>query len=118
MKYRKLSESGDYVFGNGQLDFLVNTPDMVAQKIKTRLLLWLGEWFLDVEEGTAWLQGVLGKQQESTRDTVIRTRILETEGVTSIVSYESIVDADNRRLSVSLIVDTIYGETTLIQVGL
>lgn len=30
MRYRKLSSDGDYVFGAGKNDFLVNSPEAVA----------------------------------------------------------------------------------------
>ncbi len=113
MRYRKLSPTGDYVFGNGQKDFLINSPEAVAQSVRTRLLLWVNEWFINVEEGTLWLQGVLGKQQQSTIDNVLRSRILETEGVTELTSYDSSIDPDTRKLSVSVSIDTLYGSTTI-----
>lgn len=45
---------------------LVNSPEAVAQAIKTRFLLWYGQWFLDTTEGTPWIQSVLGKQRPET----------------------------------------------------
>ena len=116
MRYRKLTATGDYPFGNNQFDFHRDTPEMVAQKVMTRLKLWINEWFLDIEEGTPWLQGVLGKQQRSTYDTVLRERVLDTEGVVKIVFYESLLDSETRKLKVSMIIDTIYGESNLIEV--
>jgi hypothetical protein len=113
MRYRKLSEDGDYTFGNGQANFFKDTPAAVGQAAKTRLMLWLGEWFLNVEEGTPYLQGVIGKHNEQTREAVMRARVLGTEGLTSITNYESIIDPDNRKLNLSVAVDTIYGETTI-----
>jgi hypothetical protein len=113
MKYRKLDNEGDFVFGNGNMDFLLNTPEAVGQAVVTRLKLWVNEWFLNVEEGTLWLQGVIGKQQQTTVDTILRSRILETEGVTDITSYESIIDPDTRKLSLNVTIDTLYGTTTI-----
>lgn len=113
MRYRKLDQNGDYVFGSGQADFFKNSPETVAQAVKTRLLLWREEWFLDEEEGTPYLQGVIGKHSQQTRDTVLRTRILNTEGMRSILSYESTIDPETRKLNVSVSIDTIYGETTI-----
>lgn len=113
MRYRKLDADGDYVYGHGQSDFLKDTPETVGQAVKTRLLLWLEEWFLDITEGTPWLQGVIGKHSEMTRETVLRTRILNTQGLTQITSYESVSDPDGRELNLSVSIDTIYGETTI-----
>lgn len=113
MRYRKLDQNGDYVYGNGQNDFFKDTPETVGQAVKTRLLLWLEEWFLDVDEGTPWLQGVIGKHSELTRETVLRTRILNTQGVTQITSFDGVIDPENRKLNLSVSIDTIYGETTI-----
>ena len=109
MRYRKLDENGDYTFGGGQADFFRDSVDAVAQAVKTRLLLWREEWFLDVDEGTPYLQGIIGKHDQTTTDNVIRSRILDTEGVTSIETYESTIDPETRKLSVSVTIDTIYG---------
>lgn len=112
MRYRKLDSNGDHTFGNGQADFYRDSPDAVAQAVRTRLMLWRGEFFLDTEEGTAWLQGVIGNHPPATRDTVIRTRIMNTEGFKEFISYESIFNPDTRRLIISTTISTIYGETT------
>lgn len=113
MRYRKQDENGDYTFGSGQDDFFRDSTEGVGQAVKTRLLLWREEWFLDVEEGTPYLQGVIGKFDEQVRETVLRTRILGTEGVRSILEFTSNIDRENRKLSVSVLIDTIYGETTV-----
>jgi hypothetical protein len=113
MRYRKLSLLGDYTFGNGQLNFYRDVPDAVAQAVKTRLLLWLGEWFLNLEEGTPYMQGILGKYSKEVADTTIQERVLDTQGVLNIENYESILDTTNRSLSVSFTLNTIYGPTQI-----
>lgn len=105
MRYRKLSPSGDYVFGQAN-SFHINTSEGVAQAIRTRLLLWAGEWFLDSQEGTDYSNGVLGFGTQGSRDAVIKQRILETPGVTQLLEYSSGVD--NRVFSVYCKVDTAY----------
>lgn len=116
MRYRALDANGDYSFGRGALDFLVNSPEAVAQAVKTRLLLARGEWFLDVEEGTPWATKVLGTGTQQTYDLAIRERILETEGVTEIVDYSSSLNRDTRFLTVTARINTVYGQATLTQV--
>ncbi|AOY96842.1 hypothetical protein BKK79_36110 [Cupriavidus sp. USMAA2-4] len=116
MRYRKLDADGDYVFGNQQADFYVNSPDAVAQAVVTRLRLWQGEWFLDTTAGTPWNQ-VLGKYAGGTYDATIRQRVLGTQGVQAITDYSSTVDSEARTLTVSVTINTIYG-TTPVQVTL
>lgn len=113
MRYRKLSPDGDYVFGNGQLDFYRDVPEAVAQAVKTRLELWLGEWFLNIEDGTPYMQGVLGKHSKTSADNTIQQRALGTQGLTDLSDYESEVDPDTRRMTASFNIDTLYGPTAV-----
>lgn len=107
MRYRALDASGDMTFGGRRADFLVNSPDVVAQALKTRLLLLTGEWFLDVTEGTPYGSEILGNNTRGTYDRAIRERILETPGVLQITDYTSVLQ--NRQLKVTATIDTVYG---------
>lgn len=111
MRYRKLTADGDYSFGGSQLDFYRDVPEAPGQAVKTRLLLWRGEWFLNIDEGTPYMEGILGKKAKETADITIQNRALGTEGVTTIENYESEIDPDTRRLSATFAVNTIYGPT-------
>ncbi len=113
MRYRKLTPSGDYSFGNGQDDFYRDVPESVGQACKTRLLLWLGEWFLDIEEGTPFMQGILGKYSVDVANTTIQDRALGTQGLVDLTNYVSTIDPDTRGLSVEFSIDTIYGPTVV-----
>lgn len=109
MRYRALDENGDYTFGRGAGNFLVNSPDAVRQSIQTRLGLLQGEWYLNQQDGTPWLQQILVKGAVSkVYDLAIQTRILQTQGVKSLITYSSTVNPDLRSLDVSSLVQTIY----------
>ncbi|MGY0790974.1 hypothetical protein ACW7BJ_16530 [Azospirillum argentinense] len=113
MRYRALTGTGDSTFCSGATAFHVDNAAAVAQAIRTRLLLLTGEWFLDVGEGTPYSTEILGTGTAPTYDTAIRTRILETPGVTELVAYSSDLNRATRGLSVSTTVATIYGQTAL-----
>lgn len=113
MRYRKQDEQGDYSFGSGLNNFHIDSAEAVAQAIETRLKLWIGEWFADTSDGTGWSQTILGKQSKNLYELTLRQRVLETFGVTSIESFQSSLDSDTRRLTVSMTVNTIYGQTTV-----
>jgi hypothetical protein len=113
MRYRKLTSDGDYVFGSGKNDFLVNTPETVAQAILTRLKLWLGEWFADTADGTGWNQSIVGKHSKNLYELTLRQRVLETQGVVNIIDFQSTLDPDTRCLTVTMTVNTVYGEAYL-----
>lgn len=108
MRYRALDSNSDYTVGT-KAQFLVNSPQAVAQAIETRLMLSKGEWFLDSREGLD-LSKVLGVHTQSTRDFEVQQRILGTPGVTSITDYQS--SEFNRAFTVKATVATIYGATT------
>lgn len=111
MRYRALSPSGDYTFGQGTANYLIDLPQTVGQAVKTRLLLLTQEWFLDVTEGTPYSTQILGTNTQATRDLAIKARILRTPGVKQLSQYASrVVD---RKFIVSAVIDTIYGQTSL-----
>lgn len=112
MRYRALSPTGDYQFGKSDAHFLVNTPEAVAQAVRTRFDLHTGEWYLDLLEGTPYETKILGENTQPVYDQVIQERILGTEGVLTIKEYASVLD-ENRRLTVSATLDTVYGEAFL-----
>ena len=114
MRVRKLDANGDYTIGQGEANFWINSPEGVAQKVKTRLGLWQGEWFLDNTIGTPYLQQILGYNTASLRDIAIRTIILETNGVSALTNYSSVVGGNGPRgLVVSGTITTIYSKTAV-----
>lgn len=91
----------------------------VAQSIRTRLLFYLGEWFLNQADGTPWEQRIFEKGTSlSEVDAILRARILQTDGVVRILSYESRVEAQARRLVVEFDVETSEGDAETVSVSL
>lgn len=113
MRYRALDANGDFSFGHGKADFLVNSPAAVGQSVLTRLRLFLGEWFIDPQDGTPWLTQITGAHTQGVRDMAIKQRILGTQGVVAIANYSSTIDPVTRAFNVSATVQTIYGTTTI-----
>lgn len=116
MRVRKLDSNGDFTFGRGRRSYFENSPDGVAQCIRTRLELWRGTWFLDTTEGIDWSNRVLNKSNKKIYDQEIKARILGTVGVQAITSYESVFDADTRKVYVTAEVITDYGTTKIEEV--
>ena len=85
MKYRRLTPTGDYSFGQGKLEYLTDRK-AVAQAIRTRLKLLQYEWWENLTEGLPLFERVLaarGSGQE-TAALIIRERILSTPHVTAV----------------------------------
>lgn len=121
MLYRRLDSDHDYCFGRGFGDFLedaTGSPDAVAQAIKTRLLLLLGEWWKDLRDGLPLWQKILGARINNKKviDKIITDRIQGlklpngTAAITAINEVSSAYDSTTREYSFSCRVDTVYGE--------
>ena len=95
----------------GPLDLkLVDKAEQVRQQLLIKLKLWRGEWFLDTEFGTPYLQQILGKQLTlSGALAALRKSILEVEGVRQILSFSYSFSNSTRKLTVEFTADTPYG---------
>lgn len=112
MRYRALSATGDFTFGQSQANFLVNSPATVAQLVLTRMNLWRGQWYLDLTVGMPWLEDVIGKNTGPIYDLQIQQYILATQGVSQIQGYSSSLNRKTRALTVNIKnLVTIFGPT-------
>lgn len=100
--------TGDLVIENGDLVF-VEGLSAIAQAVRSRLRLFRGEWFADLDAGVPWFQAILLKNPNLTevRDT-LRQTILGTVGIASIVAFDLTLDAATRTATLvfSAIADT------------
>lgn len=114
MRYRKLDANNDYTFGHGREDYLVDTPQTVAQAVFTAMRLLLGEWFLDTTVGVPWLTQIVGRNKKDSYDQILKATIRGVQGVVDIGTYSSSLDQDTRVLTVNEIeVITVYGTVVL-----
>ena len=122
MRYRRLDSNHDMCFGRGVSDYLVdstNNPDAVAQAIKTRLLLFYGEWWENINDGIPMWQQVLGPRitDKTVVDRIIVDNILGLKlpdpdnryAVTRIESVSSEFDSELREYTFVAVVNTVYG---------
>jgi hypothetical protein len=87
-------------FGRGLANF-ARGNEATAQAVKTRLYLIQDEWFLDLLAGLPWLQKIMKKPGNlPLADALIKRRILEKEGVTSIESFSMRINNETRVISI------------------
>ena len=91
------------------MQFYDGTAQEVAKAIEYRLKIFLGEYFLNVSEGTPWFQSILGKNDASRGSLVIKNRILSTANVRTLTSYRFTFEQRERRLTVSADVVSDFG---------
>lgn len=115
MTVRKLDENGDIVT-NGTL--FLTERDEVAQTIKTRLRLFMGEYFRNINEGTPWFQSVFSKSTtNSVKESAIKRVISNTPDVVRILSFETDYQVSTRSWSVTAVVLSSFGEIELSTTG-
>ena len=120
----QLSPDGDMVGGFGNL---VTKSAATAQKVRCRLKLIQAEWFLDPDAGVPWfaIEGTVDPPIMGSRGTdlgyverVLKTTILETVGISKLVSFSIALDRNTRGATVAATVETDDGDIENIEVML
>ena len=105
-------DTNDLIIADGDL-VLCSGTYLIMQTLQTKLLTFYGEWFLDTTFGVKYLSDVLVKSPDLPKiKSLLKDSILNTTGVTKIVSIDFNYDARNRTLDVKFVADTIYGQIT------
>lgn len=105
-------QSHDLIIENRDL-MMIDNAERVAQQIKITLCFWRGEWFLDVEDGTPYIERVLIKNPNLSHiRQILSERIRSVEGVNDLPSLNLNYDAQKRTLDVEYTVNTDYGLLT------
>jgi hypothetical protein len=102
----------DIIWNNGPLTKEYTTQPLtetVAQRLKIRLLTFLGEWNYNTAYGVPYWQRILGKKtSKSSVDLIFQQQILAEDGVKEIVAFSS--SFANRQYSLSFSVRVVTGQ--------
>lgn len=106
-----IDADGDIVIDNDGLHFATGIAG-VAQLIRERVLLFSGEWFLNLDVGIPWFDKILGENfDERAAYDAIRAEILDTPGVVAITSLTISVDPSTRVVSLAYEAQVSFGDT-------
>lgn len=90
---------------------LVSGADEVTQRLRSRLKMFRGEWFLDLTKGVPYRTEIFVKGISSERiAAAIKMEILTTPGVLQLLSYSQSIDGATRKLNIDFEVLTSDGE--------
>lgn len=110
--YRQLDANNDPIWGQGAANYAGDT-DAVALMIRTRLLLFEGEWFANLQEGLPLWQRMLGvgsgQKQQAQISLLIQARILTTPYVTGLSNVAFAFNPNTRSYQFSCSVQTQFG---------
>ena len=104
---------GDLTFKNGPLTSAYTTQsrvDVVAQRLRIRLLTWREEWFLDTSYGVPYWSILGRKIKKSAVDLIFQREILAENGVKELTFFESTFE--NRKYTLSFRVKVTTGDET------
>lgn len=92
-------DTHDVVFNNGKLGDLKHSPlgevtqsiaEATAQRLKIRLLTFLGEWFLNIQAGVPYFERILTKvKNKQVVDMIFQQQILADKDVADIIYFQS-----------------------------
>ena len=110
MIFRNLDSNGDWTFGQGKGNYLSGNP-AIGLNIRTRLLSWVGDCFFDANAGVDWTNRLSLKNQKRILDAELRRIILQSYGVTGIVSFSTRLDDATRTYNATYEVTTIFSQS-------
>ena len=102
----------DIKFTNGNFDFVEGT-EYVAQKLRIRLQLFFGEWYLDTSKGVKYFDIFLIQNPNiNLANNALKATILETRYVTGLLEFETNFDRSERTFVASFKVSTEFGDVS------
>jgi hypothetical protein len=114
MRVRSIDENNDWTFGKGLQNYkLLNNN--IKQNVITRLQSFRSDCFFALDEGVDWYN-LLG--EKNTQEEIIlqvKRTILQTPGVVRINSLDIYSNSDNRSLTLTVNIDTLYTNNVQIQ---
>lgn len=100
----KLTIDHDLEIASNDLALVVDT-EALAQRLKTKLQTFKGEWFLDTDFGVPYYQSIFRKGiTKDIVDSIIKREIRNVPGVKSIASYNSSLDGRTREYVCNFVV--------------
>lgn len=106
-----LDANGDLVIDEEGLHFVFGLQ-AVAQAIRIRILMFRGEWFLNMDIGVPYFEGIIGDTyDEATARAAIVAAILDAPGVTGIKSLSVDFDGGTRKLTIAFVAQSLFGDT-------
>jgi hypothetical protein len=116
IRVRRLDKNHDWTFGRGRANY-AKESESIAQRVKTILLSFEGDWFLDLEHGIPWLQSFERPGDFARIEREVKRKILLVDGVERVNGFVMAFDRDTRRLTITTNITDEYGNETMVTNG-
>lgn len=108
MIFRNLDINGDWEFGRGKSDY-ISQNKAIGVNVKTRLISWVGDCFFAQNEGIDWYNRLGSTAQRTLLELDIRRVILQSEGVTGIIEFDTFLNG--RIFTADYSIETVYSQS-------
>jgi len=107
---RALDKNNDLVVLSGTLKTVSDGAE-IAQHVRTRLLFYFEEWFLNIQSGTPYFEQIFTKPANLANiESILKTRILSTPGVEKLLEFSMVYEGgSSRELVVFFSAETNFG---------
>ncbi len=79
--------------------------------IRHRLLMFFGEYFLDITDGSPWFQAILGKSPQGQAELALKQRIITAPDVVALKEFNFDSDRSSRKITVTATVLDVNSES-------
>lgn len=114
MRVAQITASGDWKFGSGKAQYVANSA-AIRQNVVTRLRSFTNDWFADVKHGLDWFNLLGSRGNEKKILAAIEKTVLETPGVSTIITLRLDQIDLNRKASITLEFTTLFGALVSLQ---
>ena len=113
MKARRLDSSHDWTFGSGLANYATGS-EATKQAIKTILLSFRLNWFLDEDHGINWWAYFIKSPSVPIMEDDIKRHILEVEGVSTLQDLSLQLNTITRQMIITVRYTDIFNETNTV----
>jgi len=107
---RALGENNDLILQNGSF-LTVSDAAQVVQHVRTRLLFYTNEWFLDIQAGVPYFERIFVKPADlADIESILKVQILQTPGVETLTEFNMAYNETTRALDVAFSASTEFGD--------
>lgn len=115
MIVRRLDARHDWTFGSSLANY-AKESEAIAQCVKTELLSFNGDWFLDEDHGIRWFDYFVKNPNVSAMEVEIKRAVLEVNGVSTLTELSLQLDTISRELIITVRYTDIYNtQNTVVQ---
>jgi len=109
---RALGANNDLILQNGSFLTVVDAAQVV-QHVRTRLLFYTNEWFLDIQAGVPYFDRIFVKPADlADIESILKAQILQTPGVEILTEFSMEYNETTRALDVAFSALTEFGDIT------